>query len=291
MAELLAFGRDQKGLTATPKLNSDGSGSIALASGTLHPELRLTASEVAAALTAWTAKPAPTPPAPTPVPAPPQPTPTTSVIFGTNDGSGWNRAPGLPASEIIAAGMTSERLEGTGGLALSKACGFKDQVVIVGNTSSGSSLVSVNVTAHTAQVLREAEACAAAGVELLEFGNEMYLKGRSHNGEGAAYAALFVSAWAAIKAKGLNVKLLANCDAVNWIASMTTAQLKTIVEAGGFTIHPYGDPSWSYGLAGYLEQLALAGENVPYYVTEYGCELNGTTTQYPGWTFTTEAVR
>lgn len=53
MSELLAFGRDQKNLTTTFVLEPNGSGVIKMASGTLHPELRLTEGEVTACLKAF----------------------------------------------------------------------------------------------------------------------------------------------------------------------------------------------------------------------------------------------
>lgn len=96
MSELLAFGRDQKALSSTFVHNEDGSGAVMMRSGSLHPELRLTAAEVAQALKAWTA-PKPTPPAPVPpvppAPTPPAPTPptppapSTGTLVGVYEGA------------------------------------------------------------------------------------------------------------------------------------------------------------------------------------------------------------
>lgn len=226
-----------------------------------------------------------------PVKPPPVEPPKTGVIIGTNDLSGWQEA---PAKAMIVAGINAGRIEGTG--ELSKAIGYgavaSEMMVIVGNTSDGSHLSTVNKSAQTAEVVKEAEACAKLGVGLLEFMNEPYLKGASHNKEGARYAELYLSALAAIEAKGLKVRLLASLDCeLSWVEAMP-ATFWTSVQ--GFTIHPYGSLSWSYGWAGYLKCLEYAqkkGANVGWFVSEDGTELNGKTTQYPGFSVPTETER
>lgn len=233
------------------------------------------------------------------VPAAPQPPPhkeeppvkPTSVIIGTNDFSGWQEG---PAKTMVAAGIKAGRIEGTG--ELSKAIGYgavaSEMMVIVGNTSDGSRLSTVNKSAQTAEVVKEAEACAKLGVGLLEFMNEPYLKGASHNKEGAKYAELYLSALAAIEAKGLKVRLLASLDCeLSWVEAMPATFWASVQ---GFTIHPYGSLSWSFGWAGYLKCLEYAskkGANVGWFVSEDGTELNGKTTQYPGFSVPTETER
>lgn len=234
------------------------------------------------------------PAAPKPIEPPPheeEPPKPTKVIIGTNDWSGWQEG---PAKTMLTAGIKAGRIEGTG--ELSKAIGYgaiaSEMMVIVGNTSDSSRLSSVNKSAQTAEVLKEAEACAARGTQLLEFMNEPYLKGASHNKEGAKYAELYLSALAAIEAKGLKVRLLASLDCeLSWVEAMP-AEFWASVQ--GFTIHPYGSLSWSYGWAGYLKCLEYAskkGANVGWFVTEDGVELNGKTTQYPGFSVNSEAER
>lgn len=239
---------------------------------------------VAGGLASATATPEakPTPPIePPPVKPPPIEPPKTSVIIGTNDFSGWQES---PAKTMVAAGIKAGRIEGTG--ELSKAIGYgavaSEMMVIVGNTSDGSRLSTVNKSAQTAEVVKEAEACTKLGVGLLEFMNEPYLKGASHNKEGAKYAELYLSALAAIEAKGLKVRLLASLDCeLSWVEAMPATFWASVQ---GFTIHPYGALSWSYGWAGYLKCLAYAeakGANVGWFVSEDGVELNGVNMPMP----------
>lgn len=287
MATLLS---SANGLTPVAELKSDGSSVVKATLGETTVALGLSPAETQQVI-AKLVPPVVTPPAETPPVEKAKETPVSKIIIGTNDFSGWQEA---PAKTMVAAGIKCGRNEGTGEVAKAISYGHDptDSVVIVGNTSSGSRLSTVNKATQTAQVVKEAEACAALGVELLEFMNEPYFKGQSHNKEGGVYAGLYLSALAAIKAKGLKVKLLACLDAeMAWVEAMPVEFWSNVQ---GLTIHPYGEQTWNYGLAGYLKCLQYAsskGANVGYYVTEYGVELKGKNTQYPGFSVSTEAER
>lgn len=294
-AELVALGQDLKNLLVkSVSVNSSGTVAIAMEGGGKKPEVRF--SKAAAQVIAWAV--APPPPTPEPKPEPPAPPAIKSFVIGTNDPVGWGLANG---KQIVAAGIKGARIEGPSQLVQTIEAGYTDILVIVGNTSDGSRLSTVNKTSQTAQVVKEAEECAGAiaahsGVSIeLEFMNEAYFKGASHNNEGAIYAALYSSAQAAIKAKGINIPLLANLDAtLGWVEAMPVSFFATV---DAWSIHPYGTPSWAYGLAGYLKALAYVeahGGTGVHVVTEYGQEINGAeqgNSSFPGFSVALESER
>lgn len=223
-----------------------------------------------------------------------KPKPVKKVIIGINDFSGWRQQ---AAEVLIKAGIKCGRFEGTGEVSKGISYGHdpSETLVIVGNTSDGSRLSTVRATTQTAQVLAEVKQLVALGVTKGEFMNEAYLKGSSHNNEGATYAKLYLSALAAIRAAGLNFRLYANIDAtMSWVEEMPT---EFWVKVQGYTIHPYGAQSWAWGLAGYLKCLEYAakkGASVGYIASEYGVELDGTeqgNSNFPQFSVKTEVER
>lgn len=301
MAELDAIDKKLQGLTPVPTLNADGSAVIRL-TGNAHynPVLDLTRGDVATVLKGLSAPIVAPPPAKPPVtpPATPPVTPpviaSRRIIIGTCDFSGWQEA---PAKTMIAAGIKCGRHEGTSEVARALGYGHdpKDTLVIIGNTSDGQRLSAINQSALVGQCVKECEELVKLGVEKAELLNEWYLKGVAHNKECGVYEKLYLAVLAAIRAKGLAIRLYAGLDCELSQVEGMSAEFWAKVQ--GFTIHPYGTPSWSYGLAGYLQCLAYAsqkGANVGYIVSEYGVELNGQeqgSTKFPGFSALNETLR
>jgi hypothetical protein len=237
---------------------------------------------------------------PTPKEPPVEPPERGAAWIGTNDPVGW----GVPdAQATVAAGIKGARIEGPSQLPAVIEAGYKHVVVIVGNTADGSRLSSVNKSAHAAEVAAEGaeveRAASRSGLDaVLEDENEAYLKGGGHNGEAATYASIYEADAAALRAGGVKLPLLANLDVKGWSTAMSTSTLKQMVADGGFSIHPYGRPAWAWGWSGYQAELqhveSITGMKAPFYMTEYGVELNGASQgneNFPGFSLKTESER
>jgi alpha-tubulin suppressor-like RCC1 family protein len=218
----------------------------------------------------------PTPPSPPTPPTPPTGT-QPNVIIGLSDGSGWGPA---DAEQFMSRGITSERVESPRD-EYSRSLGFRNDTVIVGNTSDGSPLSSVNTASWTASALAEVKEAAANGYSLDEVGNEMYLKGGEPWGhEGARYGEMYASLANAVNTAGLKVTLMFNSFGGGWITKAVAAvpSLKTLVTA--FSNHPYGlaheNQRGEWG-PGAMEQqhgevVSMGFVHTDYYVTEFGVE-------------------
>jgi hypothetical protein len=184
---------------------------------------------------------------------------------------------------LEAAGVDSARIEGTGQLSAIAADGGHDatSTIIVGNTSDGSALSTVNTASWTSSALAEVKTAAADGVTLVEVGNEMYLKGGVQNG--AKYAEMYVSLHEAETAAGVHVTLLFNGGNSTWDKEGIAAESKLTTLVDAFSDHPYGFAhegrrGWE-GPKGLEEQhadvVSLGFAHPTYYLTEYGIELAG----------------
>lgn len=225
-------------------------------------------------------------------PAPPKP----KVIVGVNDGSGWGPA---PAKQIIAAGLKSERLEGTTKLAESKANGFSSHAVIVGNTPDTSPLSSVNVGAWVTNTIAEVLAAQAAGALVCEVINEPNLKGGVANP--AQYGKMYAALHEAKVAMGLTIPLAfytagdwynaatktweqdASMKGWNEAAITAVPALKTAIDC--ICAHPYGKAhatgggdAGPGGLENQLKESVQAGvvNADKLYITEWGEIATGT---------------
>lgn len=198
----------------------------------------------------------------TPLPALVPPAPKQGMILGVNGGSLLGVQ---EAQRLVGLGIASERLEflpestswsGTS-LGSSKANGFKDQAVIIGNVDDGTPLSAVSPPAWLSNALLQLEALQGRGVAVAEIMNEPQFKGGVKNP--AAYAALCAQLLAAALRRGLTdvplgVTLFGSFQEpsgqwgqFNWLTDMVKAQPglpKLLTEAKGALVHH------TYGRAG-----------------------------------------
>jgi hypothetical protein len=229
---------------------------------------------------------------------------TPSVIIGVNDGTGWGEPDSLKFREF---GFASERLNANPGhttIAESVSLGWKNDIVIVGNTNDEEELSKVNITKWTEETLAQVKEQAAHGVTLMEVGNEMFLKGPRCGGcyqqkEPVRYAEMFISLSKAVETAGISgVKLLFDsygdyeeseggpwsqvCCGGGWLATAAAAKPELLKRVAGFTMHPYGEVGenkendWGpVALKVEHEQaVSLGFEHTDYYATEFGVQLN-----------------
>jgi cell division septation protein DedD len=170
-----------------------------------------------------------------------------AVIIGVNDGAGWG--PGA-ASVILNAGIKSDRVEMGGGysFATSSSDGFRNDVVIVGNTTDGTPLGQVDLNSWLSSA--EAQVDSLPAGTLMEVGNEMYGKGNWSQDDPSKYGAMY----AALANARPNAKLLFNAfgdytdggpwSQVNngggWLHDALAANPSLRTQVKGFTDHPYG---------------------------------------------------
>lgn len=232
------------------------------------------------------------------------PPPPSGVIIGLTGGSGMGETVG---NKLKALGFSSERIEagGTGStIAESHAQGWRDDTVLVGNTSDTQPLSTVNTASWVTSTLAQVKEAVADGDTLLEVGNEVETKG-THKGpkgewipgqaEPAKYAEMFMALSSAVTSAGLKAQLLfsgggdyerpngtwSQIDAGGgWVADALKAQPGLLSAIGGFAQHPYGraheDNGEHHGPRGMEDQhandVALGFKNTNFYVTEYGVQ-------------------
>ena len=135
----------------------------------------------------------------------PKPEPS-SLIVGVNGGSLSGRQ-----GELIGKGIRSERLElpttfSQLTLAQSKANGFTNQTVIIGNVDDGTLLSNVNSVSWRANALEQARLCQqAGGVALLECINEPQFKGGRK--DPATYGAMYCALKRALREASITIPL------------------------------------------------------------------------------------
>lgn len=229
---------------------------------------------------------------------------TPSVIIGVTGGTSWGEPDSLKFREY---GFASERLNANPGhttIAESIALGWKNDIVIVGNTNDEEELSKVNISKWTEETLAQVKEEAAHGVTLMEVGNEMFLKGPRcgecyQQKEPVRYAEMFISLSKAVEEAGITgVKLLFNsygdyqesnggkwsqvCCGGGWLATAEKAKPELLKRVAGFTMHPYGEVGenkendWGpVALKVEHEQaVSLGFEHTDYYATEFGVKLN-----------------
>lgn len=310
MAELLAIGKDLKGLSMTSKANADGSAVIDLAGDGYRPELRLTKAEVLSLLKAL-APPAPAPiPAPTPAPIP-VPAPS-KIVIGANGASGWGPE---DAKKLVALGFKGDRVE-LGGpyttMVDAAANGLHQTTVIVGNTDDATPLSAVPILIWVEKTVAEIRAEVmpyASSVTLLECMNEPYLKGTRQEGskwvpnthEPFIYAQMYLALKAALRNAGIMLPLGWCTSADYKLPSGAWSQLdggagwngdairqypELLTEIDCIVAHPYGlahaDNGEHTGPGGMEDQHAqlvkFGVKNTDFYITEYGVQAAGTST-------------
>jgi sugar lactone lactonase YvrE len=227
-----------------------------------------------------------------------------SIIIGLNDGSGW----GSPDSaKFHEHGFTSERIEAGGPYTTikeSSELGWKNDMVIVGNTNDETLLGAINVAEWTKETVAQIKEQMTYGVTLFEVGNEMFLKGYCGEGcyqqkEPAKYAEMFVSLSKALETEKITgAKLLFDsygdyetsnggswsqvCCGGGWLATAAKAQPELLKRVSGFTMHPYGEAGgnqendWGPGAlkVEHEQAVSLGFEHTDYYATEFGVKLN-----------------
>ncbi len=227
-----------------------------------------------------------------------------SIIIGLNDGSGW----GSPDSaKFHERGFTSERIEAGGPFTKikeSSELGWKNDMVIVGNTNDETPLASINVAEWTKETVAQIKEQMTYGVTLFEVGNEVFLKGYCGEGcyqqkEPAKYAEMFVALSKALETEKITgAKLLFDsygdyetsnggpwsqvCCGGGWLATAAKAQPELLKRVSGFTMHPYGEAGgnqendWGPGAlkVEHEQAVSLGFEHTDYYATEFGVKLN-----------------
>ncbi len=226
------------------------------------------------------------------------------VIIGVNGGTGWGMADPAHLQEY---GLTSTRFEAGEGQPLSELArdGWKDDLVIVGNTPDEDALSTVDIPTWTREALAQVKEAAGDGETLLEVGNEMYLKGNFCAGcgrtiEPVKYAEMFIALSRAVEAAHItSVKLLfdsyGDYQAVEggpwsqiwtgggWLAAAAHAEPELLSRVDGFTMHPYGragenrsNDSGPVALSVQHEQaVSLGFQHTDFYATEFGVPVEG----------------
>lgn len=244
--------------------------------------------------TAPAAPPATTPPAIVSLPGKP--------IIGVNGGStsGYSekvRSYGI-TSDRLAFAPESTSFEGRS-ISQSKALGFTNLAVQVGNINDSMPLSAVSVASNTASTLAQAKiAQAEGGVALLEFMNEPQFKGGVKNP--LKYAELYLSAKKALKAYGITIPLGFTifgdyhkesgwsqlASGAGWIGDVAK-QFPELPKLVDCTVHhTYGrvgenleENLGTKALEDELAEAAKYGFPAAFYVTEMGCQI-GTTKSY-----------
>lgn len=261
MAELLAIGKDLKGLTTATTLNADGSATIKLnGSENYRPELRLTAAEAAALRSALT----------------PQPKPPASLF-----------APGLVLNPIE--GSLVKQIQASLG---ATACPCRSEFAIGEGTAA---LAAMFVAFPTLQPLAGFEgriptateaqglvawAKACPKLKKIEFGNETsysYQFSDNSNAAVALRAAEYAveAREAALALRPFGVGLIVQAEdggsgSSLWVDSMFRAVPDLASYAAGWSIHPYG--VWGLEkMERMVRYLATHGETkLPIHATEWG---------------------
>jgi len=202
----------------------------------------------------------------TPLPAPVPPAPKQGMIVGVNGGSLLGVQ---EAHRLVGMGIGSERLEFYPGattysgttLAQSKANGFKNQAVIIGNIPNDMLLRQAEPGPWVAHTLIQLEQLQGQGVAVAEIMNEPQFKGEQPGGvkDPATYATLCAQLLSAALMRGLTdvplgVTLFGSFQEpngkwvqFNWLTDMVKAQPglpKLLTEAKGALVHH------TYGKAG-----------------------------------------
>ena len=174
---------------------------------------------------------------------PPVP-PAHGTIIGVNGATGWG--PEI-AGKILAAGIRSERLtfapgstamENCATPAASKALGFSQQTVIIGNIEDGAPLSSINLATYLPTCLAQAQLAVAAGCTMLEHGNELYLKAGLR--EPVRAAQVYVALRQYLREHGITLPLgFGSFGGANWLPA-AAAGAPAVKEADALVIHDYG---------------------------------------------------
>lgn len=313
MSELLAVGKDLKGLTSSFMRNSDGSGVIAMSGDGYKPELRLTATEVAEAVKAWTPAPAPEPkPEPAPTPAPSPLPPEWAPLIGLNAGNWGSQSwmdiasMGVQAVRLDESFLTDEEVQGyaKAGVRVGSALfdgGYFDQAGGVAKwaaeaQSKANALVVYfekyglggSYWSSPAEALKLGTVCAEAGNEV--YGTWFY--GPDAQAEYESYFQALKIFWAAITdsfAPAVRPVLLASTGSgINSEWANGLAKLGAASYMHGSVVHPYGGPKGESGGAnGNRAEVewvhGLFGKRV--YVTEVGWPTGSTaTSDSQAWT-------
>jgi hypothetical protein len=223
--------------------------------------------------------------------------PPSGAIIGTNDGAGWGPA---AARTILAGHIAWDRVEigGTSSVAASRADGF-DVLAIAGNTDDGTPLSQVNPVQWGQGVVSELR--SNPGAAIAEAANEAYLKGGV--ADPAQYGRMYIAAVRDLQAAGIRTPLLFNMTGDyprgSWSAPTGWSQdssgggwlrdavravpgLAGAILANGISIHPYGalgenhhdDYGVSAAAADESVAQAVLGAIPPFYITEFGYDLN-----------------
>ena len=227
------------------------------------------------------------------------PAASNSAIIGIVNGTGYGPA---STAALRNAGIKSARDEGLGAFQADMAAGFRNNSVIIGNTNDAAPLNTVNVSSWAQSAAGQVDQVPAGNV--IEVGNEMYLKGNGWHNTGlpnnysdpATYAKMY-SALATLRP---NATLLFDsfgdyqradgswsndADGNGWLADALRAVPALKSQIKGFADHPYGtvvplqNGFNSYGPGAlvaqhdYAARLGLANSD-KWYLTEFGVNLN-----------------
>lgn len=238
MAELLAIGKDLKGLTPATTLNADGSATVKLTgNATYKPELRLTAADVAGVMKGLMATP--------PVPTPPAP-PASTFLKGLCTGYYNEEFADLKSigAQVVRLGNPPKPTEAW------TANGQK--VIYLYETDVNGSYNTGGVQAIAQQAwIADAGKRVAANPDMyaLEALNEpggswFWGPNAQSASNAAAYARLIRGVWEARKSWAVKPLILASCDgghkAVQWLEWMYQADPKVWECFDYGTVHAYG---------------------------------------------------
>lgn len=258
MAELLAIGKDLKGLALTPTLNADGSGTLKLIGDGFKPELRLAKTEVASVLATLGAKPVES-----------LPPPPVDMVVAVDTG-GWT---GNLHTELIAAGITKFRVQR--GAAPAVPAGHIASVIAGG----GGSIGGINPAAHKTEVTQLAELGPESIEDLNEPGGPW---DESDPTNYTAYVGLLKAAREGVEAAKHKPALICSWDGGvggSQVFGLGVKNAGGLQYVDGVTVHPYGGSAGQHGGAlgdrGNVER-AYKETGLPVYVTEVGWPQNAT---------------
>lgn len=255
MAELLAIGKDLKGLSLASTLNADGTAVLKLAGDGYKPELRLTKAEVAAVVATLGAK-------PVEPPAPPPPSGFTAGLVLNSDA----QLPAALSPKLLRVEFGIG--EGTRNL----------ETVAASYARAGAQLQPLAGFANRIPSAQEAKGLAAwakAGpFDNIEFGNETSYSYQLGGKAGGEYAVRFREAAEVLTPLGVGLLCQAddgNSGSSEWVDKMFAAVPDLLNHVAGWVIHPYLTSGGVGKLERMISQLANHGDtNIPIMVTEFG---------------------